>query len=370
MFFNTYATVMTKDKPNKSSKSDKSSERVTEDMEVSAPGTSSSSSSGPSLADVMSVTKSLQTMLAAQSSTIGDLSDKVKSLEEFQNGQFDDEEENFDGYVDDCHNESFGNPPTLSVHGEEPPAKRQRGSPRPDNVDNTAEGVPSTNRFRISLQKYSKEEKTSEAIDKDLASTVNSVFRNGLSNEGFITFKKDVLRPENCEGLSKVRINTMLQSQLAKYPADLDGRFQNVQEAICKGSTLLVQLLNNNSSLSEESVSKGVDALAFFGHANAQLNFRRRELLRNHVNDEFKAICSSNIPFTTELFGDDLGKVVKDIQEVNRVQGRTFRGGHRGRGRGRGNGNYRGRGSYSRRGGRPNQSNQARSQGSAKKTTR
>ena len=78
-----------------------------------------------------------------------------------------------------------------------------------------------------------------------------------------------------------------------------------------------------------------MEAMAFLGHANANLNFRRREILKPHIATSFKHLCSSTVPFTADLFGDDISKTVKEIQEVNKLSGLA-----NARGRGRGRGGY------------------------------
>ena len=53
---------------------------------------------------------------------------------------------------------------------------------------------------------------------------------------------------------------------------------------------------------------------------------RRRDLIKPELNQGFKQLCSTNVPVTEELFGDDLHKQVKDISESHRVVGKIHRG--------------------------------------------
>ena len=51
------------------------------------------------------------------------------------------------------------------------------------------------------------------------------------------------------------------------------------------------------------------------------LNQRRRELMKPDLHSDYKHLCSSNSSVTIpdQLFGDDLGKEVKELIEVNLV---------------------------------------------------
>ena len=60
-------------------------------------------------------------------------------------------------------------------------------------------------------------------------------------------------------------------------------------------------------------------AQELLAHANAELNTRRKALIKPDLHSDYKHLCSASIPVTAELFADDLSKQVKDISEVNRV---------------------------------------------------
>ena len=49
-----------------------------------------------------------------------------------------------------------------------------------------------------------------------------------------------------------------------------------------------------------------LDAIALFGAANYELNIRRREKIKNEMNDDYGHLCSPTLPFTDILFGDDV----------------------------------------------------------------
>ncbi len=134
----------------------------------------------------------------------------------------------------------------------------------------------------------------------------------------------------------------------------MDSKFQALQSTLVKGSTAVVllveelaKLINGAGSVDLQIVlDLGTDALALLGHTNRLLNLRRRDAMKNDLKHDFLHLCSNTVPFTDKLFGDDVTKMVKDIQEVNKAGhtiGTQYRGASRTRSTARGM-RYRGRG--------------------------
>lgn len=94
------------------------------------------------------------------------------------------------------------------------------------------------------------------------------------------------------------------------------------------------------------------DSLALLGHANRQMNMTRRDLIKPELRYEYLHLCAQSVPYTAWLFGDDISKTAKEIEDCSKIghklqysnRGGTFRGRMRDRLRGR---RPRGRGNYS-----------------------
>ncbi len=74
-------------------------------------------------------------------------------------------------------------------------------------------------------------------------------------------------------------------------------------------------------------INANVDAIALLGHATASLSSLRRASLKSALKPEYQALCSNNEsePHTPLLFGEDFGKMVKDLDESRKI-GRAFKG--------------------------------------------
>ena len=86
----------------------------------------------------------------------------------------------------------------------------------------------------------------------------------------------------------------------------------------------MVQVVNDLISKPDMS-SKGqivkqlMDGVLLMVNANIELNLRRREALKPELHTNHRYLCAPSNSITTELFGDDLPKAVKDITDTSRI---------------------------------------------------
>ncbi|VDI55642.1 Hypothetical predicted protein [Mytilus galloprovincialis] len=267
----------------------------------------------------MSMLVSIQEGQKRQSDDIRSLKDRVQDIEEYDEGNnyddnYDEGEENPHDDGENVDNES------------EPPAKKQ-------NKDD--------NRFSSMSKRCKVQELCDVKIDEVLTNNVNELFRN-------------------------VRINQLMWNVISPGAQSADKKLQFLERTIVKAATILTKTVNkmaidennnaNGNSGSGEYIDKCNDVLALLGHANRQLNMTRRDFLKPEMMAEYVPLCSHSVPYTNNLFGDDVSKVAKDIEDCSKVGNKLKFGS----GRGRGGGFFRGgrgghRGTFSRggyRGGR------------------
>lgn len=83
---------------------------------------------------------------------------------------------------------------------------------------------------------------------------------------------------------------------------------------------LLKACRNNAKKINlDERVGFHTDALALLGHTQSELSLRRRDAIRPSLEKEYAGLCSSNVPVTSLLFGDDLQQQLNNIKASNKI---------------------------------------------------
>ena len=179
--------------------------------------------------------------------------------------------------------------------------------------------------FLKTVQNDLKSEETGPPIHEELAKIVTRLVRDGMLEERLQDKLNKYPQPENCEGLTKVRVNQLIWDNLSSTIRSQDLKFQKVQTSIVKGMTALARVTDailkrvNEIKGGKVLAQEAIDSLSLLAHANTELNNRRKELIKPDLHTDYKHLCSASTTVTAELFGDDLSKQVKDISEVNRV---------------------------------------------------
>lgn len=205
-----------------------------------------------------------------------------------------------------------------------------------------------TGRFASMSKRTKTRETLGDKIDETLAENVNDLFRNGMNEDQFVELTKDETnpRPENCEGLATVKTNQLIWDIISPHAQSVDRKMQIIQKAIVKASTVLVNTVNKMADTDEnkESIDDCNDSIAILGHANRKINITRRELMKPEMCSEYVHLCAQSVEYTSYLFGDDVQKRAKEIEDCSKIS-HKIQSGNSGYG-GYGNGKY-----YSRRGG-------------------
>lgn len=185
--------------------------------------------------------------------------------------------------------------------------------------------------FNSVLQEFGgQDEAVGSKVNDSLAKTVNTLFRKRLSDDAMTEKLKSVQRPVNCDSLVVPRVNPLIWDKLKSDTRSSDIKMQKIEKVLFKGTIGVVEvidtLLKQKDDLAQTLAKKLTGSLAFTSHALYDLNMKRRELIKPDLNVQFKHLCSSHVPITEELFGDDLSKYVKDISDSQRVANKITKG--------------------------------------------
>ena len=189
------------------------------------------------------------------------------------------------------------------------------------------------------LAEFLKQAEAVEALDEDVdvrvASIINQLFRKKMDKEKYktLTASMETARPKNCEGLSLVQTNSMLWSNLSDLTKSRDRQLQSCQKALVRSASIMTKIFHqlvdakgDHTKLNVTNLLKMTnDSLALMGDLNFSVNMFRRGLMKPELKDNFKKLCAETVPYTKELFGDELPKLAKEIGETAKISNK-FKG--------------------------------------------
>ena len=165
-------------------------------------------------------------------------------------------------------------------------------------------------------------DETGPDISQELASLVNQFVKEGIVDEKLSEKLKNHPRPKNCDTLSKVSVNKVIWDKLTSNTRSQDVKLQKVQTTIIAAISAVAKAVDKLLVMTEidrDIIRSLVDGIGLLATANREVNFRRREHIKPELNFNYKHLCSNTLPVTTELFGDDISKQVKELTEVNQM---------------------------------------------------
>ena len=208
----------------------------------------------------------------------------------------------------------------------EPPNKRARTD---DSVVLTAVKPDRSADLLASLEKtVKKKDQVGNDISPKLADCVSSVLASGLGEKELEALNDKVIRPGNCEALSVPKVDDKIWDSIGAEFRGIDSRAQRVVNSLTKSLIPLVNIqdkalktVKSGGTLDPEQlftdISSSVNMLAAAIH---QVNVNRKEALKPAIQPQFKALCSASRPIGAKLlFGDDLTKDVKELDEASKV---------------------------------------------------
>lgn len=264
---------------------------------------------------VLQILKEMNTNVAKQGTQLETLTKRVDDLYEYydESGAQDVEYVENENYVDP-QNQDLPDPD----HTDEPSAKRQRLFIGPLQINSTDNGVPDC--FSHLSDKFQTTERCDNELNENLAGFINSSFRNGIAEEALTEMLKDIHRPVNCESLVKTKVNGSIWRLLKPQTRTEDVHFQTLQNVVVKSAINMSKLLDKEGeNLDNQSLEWGSNALALLGHSFKLINNKRKENHRNDLDPRFFPLTSASLPYTENLYGDDVNKNVKDIQDMSRL---------------------------------------------------
>ena len=171
------------------------------------------------------------------------------------------------------------------------------------------------------------DEKTDNPVSEKLANIANKRWLQKLGDDQLKEKLEKYHRPENCEKLAVTQVNLEIWGKLDRFARAKDLKFSRLQEQLTKvghivlKSTehLLKAKVDSSKLCPDDLVRMNTDALALLGHVCFEITQRRRESIKPSLHKDYAMLCSSTVPVTSLLFGDDLQTELTHIRATNKI---------------------------------------------------
>ena len=180
-----------------------------------------------------------------------------------------------------------------------------------------AEATPSQSTpFADLAAEFSTADKTGPPIDEQLANLVNELCKDHLPKAKLDAMLEQYHRPSNCDHLVSPKVNKVVWQQLNQAARTADNAMQQCQKLFLASVYAMLHACTQTPRADRPSL---IHALVLTMSGNREINLRRREFLRPHLNSKYSALCNPSTPITSELFGDDINKEIDQLTKSSQL---------------------------------------------------
>lgn len=149
-------------------------------------------------------------------------------------------------------------------------------------------------------------------LPTDIADSLGYMITHKLDPHTIEETGENYAVPENCPALEIPKVNATVWDNLRPNTRAKDAKIQKVQRILSRGITAV------GHSISEVTDTQQ-DALALLANAQYELTALRKEFMKPDINPRLGHLLKSTTHCTGQLFGEDLSKQIKDLQEEQKV---------------------------------------------------
>ena len=192
-----------------------------------------------------------------------------------------------------------------------------------------------------------KKDNTGPAIAQNIADLLKIAWHNVLPGDDIVKLLDDQVRPENCDAVKPLVVNT--EVHLSKQDRSSEKNMRYVGNAVCGAGKCLAYLMDMFATAEADVRSKDPDAdgwlvndqgvsldlpkankllinmARLLGTANVQTGQARRSMLIHKFKEQFKKLCVRSNHFTDGMFfGPDFNAAMALISDATKVQTTAF----------------------------------------------
>eukprot|EP00057_Strongylocentrotus_purpuratus_P015345 XP_011669819.1 PREDICTED: uncharacterized protein LOC105440909 [Strongylocentrotus purpuratus] len=151
-------------------------------------------------------------------------------------------------------------------------------------------------------------------INGEIADAITYMMEQKMEDKSLAEAADKYPCPENCDLLDVPKVNNTIWERMSTSFRSRDFKLQNVQKSLTKGICAFANTLDPATMTDQQQ-----DALALLCDANFSVNSLRKDFIKPEVHNDSRQFCKPSNKVTKFLFGDNLGKQVKDLQDQLKV---------------------------------------------------
>lgn len=175
--------------------------------------------------------------------------------------------------------------------------------------------------FKFELPKIFEEDvKFGVETLSNIAEMVNTIVRRKANLEEVV---KDSKIPSNCKNITPPKVNVEIWSFLRRNVKSLDLSMQTVQKLLGMGIVPVVrlaELLSKKEFEIKDLRALTLKALTILCSVFFEFSYSRKMILKPHLEPKYHLLCNRNEEIGENLFGDDVSKRIKEINEAQKLQ--------------------------------------------------
>ena len=194
-----------------------------------------------------------------------------------------------------------------------------------------------------------------EKYDNKVSDSIASIVQNVCKKKSDVSSYSDKYKiPVNCKSLVPPPVNMEIWQFLERKAKGEDLSCQNVQKLIGIGIVPVIkcaEMLGKKTCDLEKVRELVHNAITILSAAHFEMSIKRRLSLKPNIERKYTQLCNRKEQVGENLFGDDIGKCLQDINTVHKINknivSKNSRGGRGKTPFGRRTGQTRGRSNYS-----------------------
>ena len=196
----------------------------------------------------------------------------------------------------------------------------------PESEFSTHEGHESDESVYEHVDTYDDDEKPGKPLPKSLADKINDCWKGSRPHSIMKPLYDKYSIPENCQNITAPRLNPEIWALLkSKWQRKAELQYAGIQKTIQKVAAATIEL---SKSAMENATSKEgkvkplqitMDSLTMLNQASYEISLKRKQYIKSVIKPEYHGLCVSSSNITSQLFGDDLAKDIKESDIKKRL---------------------------------------------------